>query len=319
MVKKRTSNLPNVLVTGGAGFVGSHLVEKMVDIGYHVTVVDDLSNGRLSNLERVRSNPNFKFVKVDFRDKSVTGILHETNLVFHLAAITSVPLSVRDPLGTFETNTMGTFRLLQLCAGHKVKRVVLASSAAVYGDQSPPLKEVMSARPLSPYAASKVAGEAFLSAFHSVFGMETVCLRLMNVYGPRSWGTEAGVVEKFIRSIEEGSPLVIRGTGSQTRDFVHVLDVVEALVAAGSSLQANGETINVGTGVPTTVNDLASLLEGLSGHKLKVLHEAPSPGDVPRSYADITKAKSLLGYRPKVSLKVGLKSTLNQRSSKGRN
>ncbi len=127
------------------------------------------------------------------------------------------------------------------------------------------------------------------------------------------------MVEKFIRSIEEGSPLIIRGTGSQTRDFVHVLDVVEALVAAGSSLEANGETINVGTGVPTSINDLASFLKGLSGHTLKVLHEAPSPGDVPRSYADITRAKSLLGYRPKVSLKVGLKSTLSQRSSQGRN
>lgn len=309
-----------VLVTGGAGFIGSHLVDSLIADKHHVTVVDDLSAGRRSNVEKHLGGPGFEFLEADFADESVLSkAVPSSEIVVHLAAMVGVAMSVKEPDLVHATNVNKTLRLLGACAKSGVGRFVLASSASVYGDAPPPVSESTPTSPMSPYAASKVACEAYCRAYQSVYGLSTVVFRFMNVYGPRMGGSYGAVMTEFARSVEAGSPLVIYGDGSQTRDFVHVGDVVKAVKLGIALDRASGETFNVGTGVPTAIGDLAKMFISASGKAgLKISTKDPRPGDIKHSYADISKTRKALGFVPKADLSLGVGEFLTWHSQEGR-
>lgn len=306
-----------VLVTGGAGFIGSHLVDRLVGLGYNVRVLDNLSTGSVANIKSHLNSSQVDFVGGDIRDKSfVRECLQDVDMVVHLAAIVSVPFSVANPELTFDVNVDGTNGLLDLCEELGVGKFVFASSCAVYGDPAYlPVSENARIAPLSPYAESKLAGE------HSCLerrGLRSVVLRLFNVYGTRQGLSEySGVITRFLDCIKHREPLVVFDDGLQTRDFVNVADVVGAVLASIESVAAEGKVINIGSGKATTVNDLADTLLQLSGVDLQVLHMSPRAGDIRHSYADVSKAKKILGYEPKVSLPEGLQVLLKELSVSG--
>jgi UDP-glucose 4-epimerase len=303
------------LVTGGAGFIGSHLVDRLVDGGYCVRVVDDLSTGSLENIRGHLSGGMVEFVEGDVRDASVVeGCMEGVGVVFHLAAVTSVPFSVGHPKVTFDVNVKGTVNLLRSCSEGRSCKFVFASSCAVYGESVfLPVTEVHPAGPISPYAESKLAGEKSCLGFCEKRLCDAVVLRFFNVYGPRQGFSEySGVIRIFMERCRQRLPLVVYGDGEQSRDFVHVSDVVEALVRSAECEAAVGEVFNVGTGEATTVNELAEAFLELSGSDLGVFHEAERAGDLKQSYADISKAERLLGYHPKVCLKDGLRDLLKE-------
>jgi len=300
-----------ILVTGGAGFIGSHLVDKLLDGGFEVTVLDNLSTGTVENLSSHNGDENFHFVKGDVcNSEIVRHIVKDVDAVFHEAAIASVTHSLEDPVFTDHVNVGGTLNLLSASLNSHVKRFVYASSCAVYGDtKRPPHNEEVLPSPLSPYAASKVSAESYCRAFYKAYGLEAVSLRLFNVYGPRqSSGTYGGVIEQFLDRLLKGEEPVIFGDGAQTRDFVHVSDVVEAHMLALEKKNAVGEVINIASGVATSINKLAQLLtEIVGGRELKPFYSGPRRGDVRHSQGDIAKAENSLGYTPKISLEEGLR------------
>ena len=301
-----------MVVTGGAGFIGSHFVDRLVADGHQVDILDDMSNGNTTNIASHLRNNQVRLVQADFADsEALAMLLPATDIVVHLAALVSVARSVAEPELARRVNTEGTIKLLDKCARYGVKKFVFASSAAVYGESSPPLREDMPCRPLSPYAASKAEGEAHCKAYAKSYGTETVILRFMNVYGPRSGGGPySGVMTRFAEAINTGKELVICGDGEQTRDFVHVADVVSSMVAAMTNPRAVGETFNIGSGFPTSINLLASLFIAASRREVPIKHSPPREGDIRSSYADITKARRVLGYSPKVGLSKGVNECL---------
>ena len=312
MAKERT----RVLVTGGAGFIGSHMVDRLVNDGYDVRVIDDLSTGRLDNIQGHLSSGKVDFVKGDIRDvslvrKSVDGV----DVVVHLAAVTSVPFSVENPDLTFDVNLLGTLNLIRACAQEDVVRFVFVSSCAVFGEpEFLPVKEEHRADPISPYAESKLIAERFCLGFQERQLLRSVVLRFFNVYGPRQGMNDySGVITRFFDSVRRKEPLVIYGDGSQTRDFVSVYDIVEAVLASMKSSNAEGEVFNVGSGKPTSINELAKTVLELAGVDLEIRYEKPRAGDIKDSYADISKAKKHLGYEPKVSLRDGLQVLLKEK------
>ncbi len=306
-----------VLVTGGAGFIGSHIAERLLADGYHVTVLDNLSTGKLQNLKRCSNNPNFHFIKGDIRDrKTVDGTVESADAVIHEAAITSVFLSLKNPKLVFGVNTAATMNLLKSCVKNDAKRFVFASSAAVYGAAEVPISEDAPTKPLSPYGESKLQSEKYCQKFWGEHGLETVCLRYFNVYGPRQTaGQYAGVISKFFDRLRKKLPPVIYGDGEQTRDFVYVGDVVEATILALGCERAAGKILNIGTGRATSVNQLFNIFTKLMHYRSKPKFAAPRAGEIKHSQADITKAKKILGYRPKVSLEQGLKKFAEWKSS----
>jgi len=305
-----------VLVTGGAGFIGSHLVDKLMLDGHEVVVLDDLSSGSLKNIEHHLDEPGFRFVEGDIRHpRTVEKTLEGVDAVIHEAAIASVPLSMKNPALTNEVNIFGTLNLLEASLRVKVKRFVYASSCAVYGAASElPISEDVPLKPLSPYASSKLAAEERCKVFHENYGLETIRLRYFNVYGPRQAASEyAGVMLKFLERIRRDQPPVIFGDGEQTRDFVYIGDVVEATLLALDREGAAGEVFNIGTGEATTIKKLCEIFLKLTGKThLKPIYMDVKPGDIRHSQADITKAMKLLGYRPKVSLERGVRGFLNR-------
>jgi len=302
-----------VLITGGAGFIGSHLVDAVaLSEDVEITVLDNLSRGRLDNLRRHLGRQGFRLVRGDVRDRRVVeDLVRESDYVFHLAALVSVQESTRNPKLTNDVNVGGTLNVLEAAMNGDVRRIVYASSCAVYGDpQRLPLPEDCPARPISPYGASKLAAEAYCISFHEAYGLKTVALRFFNVYGPRqTGGPYSGVISIFMRRALSGEPLIIYGDGRQTRDFVYVGDVVEACLLAAVRDSAVGQVINVGTGVETSVLDLAGIIRGLVGD-VPVRHGPPLRGDIRRSVADITKARRMLGYNPRTNLSRGILETL---------
>jgi UDP-glucose 4-epimerase len=299
-----------VLVTGGAGFIGSHLVDTLVKNGFQVIVFDDLSTGRMENVKRHVGKPAFSFVNGDLRNKTaVKEALKDVEAVFHLAAIVSVPFSMKHPQVTHEINVDGTASLLEACLKANVERFIYASSCAVYGEPKYlPIDENHPAKPLSPYAESKLEAENLCMSFHENYGLGTVVLRLFNVYGPRMREDQyGGVITRFIKRLTAGKPPIIYGDGEQTRDFVYVGDVVQAMMLALKVAEAKGETFNIGSGVPVTINDLADLLIKITGAcEVKPVHRRPRAGDIKHSYANVQLAKKLLGFKPNTSLKDGL-------------
>ncbi len=303
-------------MTGGAGFIGSHTVDHLLAEGVEVVVLDNLRSGRLENIRQHVNKRNFRFVRGDIRDSHlVKDLVSDVDAVIHLAALVSVPESIKDPALTYAINVNGTLNLLKASVDFGVKRFVYASSCAVYGDaENLPIKEDYPPKPLSPYASSKLTAEDYVQKYNRNFGLETVCLRYFNVYGPRQiYSDYSGVITRFINRLTNGLPLVIFGDGEQTRDFVYVTDVAEANILALKHAKAIGEIFNIGTGVGTTINRLASMLLELAGkNSLETVHSEPREGDIRHSVADISKAKEKLGYCPKVSLKDGLKRLLGR-------
>jgi UDP-glucose 4-epimerase len=304
-----------VLVTGGAGFIGSHLVDRLVADGYAVRVLDDLSSGKLENLSDVLSSGRVDFVEGDICDSVVVGeCLSGVDVVVHLAALTSVPFSVEHPDLTFDVNVSGTLNMLRFSAKLGVDKFVFASSCAVFGDpQVLPVTEDSMVCPISPYAESKLLGERYCFGFGDRRLLRTVILRFFNVYGPRQGLSEySGVITRFVDRCRRGLPLVVYGDGSQTRDFVSVFDVVEAIVSCVKSGVADGGVFNLGSGVPTSVNELAKAVIELAGVGLEIRYEESRVGDVRDSYADISKARAMLGYQPRVGLRDGLRNLLKK-------
>jgi UDP-glucose 4-epimerase len=302
-----------VLVTGGAGFVGSHLVDRLVSEGCEVRVLDDLSSGDLANIVGHVRSGRVGFVEGDVRDAGVVAkCVRGVDVVVHCAAVASVPFSFEHPVLTFEVNVDGTLNLLRACAASGVERFVFVSSCAVYGEPVYlPVDEVHPVNPVSPYARSKVAGERWCRVFGEKCGLETVVLRLFNVYGPRQrFNDYSGVMTRFIERIKRHLPLIVYGDGSQTRDFVYVSDAVEAVLRALKCEGAAGEVFNVGCGRQVSIVDLAAAVLRLAQANLDVVHEAPRAGDVKHSVADISKAERLLGFKPRFSLRDGLSALL---------
>jgi UDP-glucose 4-epimerase len=305
-----------VLVTGGAGFIGSHVVEKLVGLGCDVCALDNLSTGSLENLRSCVKGGKVDFVEGDILDRElVEALVKRVDAVVHLAAVTSVPFSVAHPVLTNEVNVAGTLNLLKACSKSDVQRFVLVSSCAVYGEPDYlPVDENHRTNPLSPYSASKLAAEHYCQAFSHSCGLETVILRLFNVYGPRQRedDTYSGVITRFVRNLFSGKPLVVYGDGSQTRDFVHVHDVAEAVWLALNVRDVANQAYNVGYGRPVDINELAKMLAGFFGDTVEVQYKEPRIGDLKHSYADVTKAKEALRYRPKIALEVGLQSLIHE-------
>jgi len=302
-----------VLVTGGAGFIGSHVVDRLVEAGYGVRVLDNLSTGRLENIRRHLGGGGVEFVRGDVRDvKAVKRGVRGCDAVVHLAALTSVPLSVKDPDLTFAVNVGGTMNLLSCCSRLSVGKFVFVSSCSVYGEpERLPVSERHRTAPVSPYAESKLAGEAYALGFDERDILSAVVLRLFNVYGVRQRVSDyCGVIARFLGRVREGLPLVIYGGGDQTRDFVNVVDVASAVARSVESSDADGEVLNIGYGEPTTVDDLAIAVLEATGSDVDVIHDEPRVGDIMHSYADISKAEKLLGYKPTISLRDGLRTLL---------
>ena len=307
-----------ILVTGGAGFIGSHIVDRLLQEGLTVRILDNMSTGEKKNLAQHQNKKSFRFIQGDIRNfdlvkKAVEGV----DAVVHEAALVSVMRSVEDPILSNEINVKGTVNLLKACVDAHVKRFVLASSCAVYGDtESLPNNENLAPKPLSPYAADKLAAETYAKVFHDVYGLETLSLRYFNVYGPRQkYGPYSGVISIYINRLQENEPLLIIGDGNQTRDFLNVKDVVEANINALTKPKAEGEVFNISTGEATTINKLAEIIQQIMGKTdLKPVHVEQRPGDIMHSYGDASKAERKLGYKPRVQLEKGLSELIKWHS-----
>ncbi|RLG83915.1 MAG: UDP-glucose 4-epimerase [Thermoprotei archaeon] len=301
-----------VFVTGGAGFIGSWTVEKLISKGYRVVVLDNLSYGSIDNLSKVLND--IIFINGDIRDNELLEKLFKEYRfygVIHLAALISVDEVSQKPYKGYSINVYGTFNLLEMSRKYDVKRFVYASSAAVYGDpQFLPINEDHPLRPKSLYGATKLAGEALVNSYSHNYGLSTISLRYFNVYGPRmKSGPYSGVVYVFIHNIMNNKPLTIYGDGLQTRDFIYVEDVAEAnLIALESSVTGS---CNIGSGSNISIKDLAYRILRLMGREdLEIVYDEPRRGDIRHSLADISKAIKLLGWKPRTSFEEGLKRTI---------
>lgn len=303
-----------VVVTGGAGFIGSHIASALSAGGARVRVLDDLSTGHRENLDEIGGD--IDFIEGSVADESVLKkALNGAELVFHEAAIPSVPRSVAEPTQTHIASVDGTFSLLLAARDQKVRRVVYAASSSAYGDQPTlPKSEQMAPDPLSPYAVAKLVGEYYCQVFTRVYGLETVSLRYFNVFGPRQdpGSQYSGVVSRFISALFGNERPVIYGDGEQSRDFTYIENVVAANLSAASATGAVGKVINVANGARITLNELLAELKELTGKQdVTAEYLEPRVGDVRHSLADITMARELLGYESKVDLREGLKRTLD--------
>jgi len=297
-----------VVVTGGAGFIGSHVAEELAGRGYHVIIFDDLSTGSMANIEALLKDRHVEFTRGSITDlPALNKVFRGARFVFHLAALPSVPRSVRDPLASHEVNSTGTLKVLLAARDASVRKVIYSSSSSVYGDTPTlPKREDMTPHPQSPYAAAKAAGEHYCQVFEKVYGLPAACLRYFNVYGPRQDPNSqyAAVIPSFIKRTGAGEPPVIYGDGTQTRDFTFVKDTVAANILAAEG-EASG-VYNIGRGESVSLSELARLVIKLSGRDLRPIYEGIRPGDVKHSLADITRARGF-GYDPKFSLEDGLR------------
>lgn len=301
------SSLHRALVTGGAGFIGSHLVEGLLERGIRVTVLDNLSTGRLENLPK----GSVRFVEGSILDEAVlTDAVEGASVVFHLAASVSVPASVENPLESLRANAHGTAMTLDAARKAGVRRFVYSSSSAVYGERpAMPKREDYLPDPISPYAAGKLAGEEFVRAYAACFGMECVSLRYFNVFGPRQRADSpyAAVIPIFLARIREGKPLQVFGDGEQTRDFTFVTDVVRANLCCLDAERVNGGAYNIACGEQVSLNQLIEEMKRIVGQEVPVEYLPPRAGDVKHSVADISLAAKDLSYEPAVSWREGLR------------
>ena len=299
------------LVTGGAGFIGSNMVDELVRRGHEVTVLDDLSAGKEANLAHIRG-------KIDFLVGTITDLAavqsacKGADYVIHLAARTSVPRSVKDPLESNHVNIDGTLNVLVAARDAKVKRFVYAASSSAYGETpTQPKVETMQSQPISPYGVTKYVGELYAHVFGRNYGLENASVRYFNVFGPRQDPTSqySGVLSRFMLAVIEGQQPVIYGDGEQSRDFTFIENVVDVTLRACEASGASGQVFNGGTGARITLNEVLKQLEKITGKKLQAKYDPPRTGDIRDSQADISLARKVLGYNPSVNFEVGLERT----------
>lgn len=296
------------IVTGGLGFIGSHLTERLLLEGNKVTVIDNLATGDLHNLQKAS---NLTVVVSDIMDNNAY-YFKDIDTVFHLAALTRPQVSIIDPRGTFEANILGTLKIIKYCIKYKVRRLVFMSTTGLYGTQEVlPMKETAVPNPMSPYALSKLVGEQMCQMYEKIDGLNYNVVRPFNVYGPRQnpKGGYAAAVPKFIDSLRNGSKSFITGDGSQSRDFIYVSDVVDLLIKTGKT-EVHGEAFNAGSGISTSINDLYKNISILTNKYVTPNYIDPL-FEPPKTLGDISKAKKILGWTPRVSLEEGLKLTIS--------
>ncbi|OGT22358.1 MAG: NAD-dependent dehydratase [Gammaproteobacteria bacterium RBG_16_57_12] len=301
-----------VLITGGAGFIGSHLVDRALEDGYQVRVVDNLSTGHLRNLPM--GHPHLEFSQGDIRDEAlINDLCKGIDVIVHLAAVASVQASVEDPVGTHQSNFDGTLNILEAARDNKVRRILYASSAAVYGDaRTLPITENTALNPLTPYAIDKLSGEYYLAAYQRNYGIESLSLRFFNIYGPRQDASSpySGVISIFADHILSGQPLTIYGDGKQTRDFVYVRDLIDILMIGLGLKQMRAEVVNVGSSRSISLHDLIHELEQLVGYPIGKNYGQAREGDIRHSQASISHLKTLIGYAPSTPVSSGLAKLL---------
>ncbi len=300
------------LITGGAGFIGSHIAEALLDRGESVRIFDNLATGRKSNLAALMNRA--QFIEGDLCDlDSVRSAVQGVEVVFHQGALASVPRSIADPVRSLETNINGTQNVLLAARDAGVRRVVYASSSSVYGDTPTlPKREDMPTNPISPYALQKLTGELLCGIFTRIYKLETVALRYFNVFGPRQDPASeyAAVIPRFLTALIEKRRPIVYGDGEQTRDFTYVANVVQANLLAATAPQANGRVMNIGCGEQISLNTVLQIASEILGVTVDAEYRDPRPGDVRNSLADISLARRLLGYKPIVSFREGLTATL---------
>ncbi len=303
--------MERALVTGGCGFIGSNLAEELLKRGFSVRVLDNMSTGKKENIRPFADN--VELIEGSITDTAVVmEACKGVSYVFHQAALPSVPRSIENPALSNDVNINGTLNLLMASKKHKVKRFIYASSSSAYGNSPAlPKKEDMKPEPLSPYAVTKLAAEHYCKVFYSVYGLETVCLRYFNVFGPNQDPDSeySAVIPKFIKKALNGERPVIFGNGEITRDFTFVANVVEANILAMSAENAAGQVFNIATGKRISLNELAKKIIKLSGNSFEPIYAEERKGDVKHSLADISKAEALLGYKPRVDFEEGIKIT----------
>ena len=301
------------LITGGAGFIGSNIASELLNKGYSVRILDNFSSGKRENLKEMEKD--IELVEGDIRSYHIVqDSLKDIDIVLHQAALPSVPRSIKDPITTNDVNINGTLNILEAAVDLKVKRVVYASSSSVYGDNPVlPKVETMVPNPLSPYAVSKLTGEKYCNVFSRIYGLETVCLRYFNVFGPRQDPASqySAVIPKFIKAISQDIQPVIYGDGEQSRDFTYISNVIQANILAATSDCESGITVNCAVSGQITLNDLVKEMNKLMNKDIKPLYEGPRAGDIKHSYADISLAEKSIGYKPVVSFEEGLKKTID--------
>jgi nucleoside-diphosphate-sugar epimerase len=304
-------NMDRALVTGGAGFIGSHLAEALVSEGVDVAILDNLSTGNPENLDLIRDR--ITFYEGDIRDRDLLeNAAENADVIFHLAAIASVPQSVEHPVESAMVNDIGTLHVLEAARRNHAKRVVLSSSCAVYGDDLQlPKVETMAPKPLSPYAFQKMTGEGYARLYHDLYRLESVCLRYFNVFGPRQDPSSpySGVISLFMTQAAAKRPPMIYGDGQQYRDFIFVKDVVAANLLASQAADAGGRAFNVGTGSFVRIGDLWEQVCRLAGLDIRPCFAPPRPGDILESVADIGRIRSELGFSPEYAFEEGLRLT----------
>lgn len=302
----------HILVTGGAGFIGSHLCERLLDLGFHVIILDNFNNNydpllKRRNIEKALQNSNCVLIEGDIRDKEIPDrILNKSqvDIIIHLAALAGVRRSLENPLDYVDVDIGGTVNLLEACKKHNIEKFLFASSSSVYGLNAPPFRE---SDPLaiqtSPYAAAKISGESYCRTYNHLYGTSTICLRFFTVYGPRQRPDMA--ICRFAGSIRDGRDINVFGDGSSSRDYTYIGDIVDGIIAA-IDLECGYEVINLGNSIPVGIIELIATIEGVLGKKANIVFMPEQPGDMPVTYADISKAKNLLGYNPKVRLAEGI-------------
>jgi nucleoside-diphosphate-sugar epimerase len=307
-LKKYENESLKILVTGGAGFIGSHLVDALLSHGHRIIVLDNLSSGKLSNLMNV--GDRIEFVSGDIRDLDLLiRILNGCDLVYHMAAMVSVDQTVKEPIVSSQINDLGTLNVLEACRKNKVKRFIFSSSSAVYGDDPGfPKNENMYSKPLSPYAVQKITGENYALIYNNLYGIETVCLRYFNVFGPRqdSSSPYSGVISIFMSKAATQTSPFIYGDGNQTRDFIFVADVVLANILAAKKSDAAGMAINIGTGCQVSINQLWELICKINKIRLLPKYAQARKGDIKHSVGSIQRAKTILNFSPRYSIEEGL-------------
>jgi UDP-glucose 4-epimerase len=306
------------LVTGGAGFIGSHIAERLVGLGREVVVYDNLSSGRRENLGGFEGKVTF--VEADVRDSpQLDYYMKGCDVVFHQAAVVSVPYSVEHPQETHDVNIQGTLNVLLAAKRRGVNRVVFACSAAVYGEKPElPKREDMAPAPISPYGVEKMCGEMYMKAWTTLYGVETVSLRYFNVFGPRQdpRSPYSGVISVFVDRALRGTVPIVFGDGEQCRDFVYVANVVDANVAAATGPGIGGKAYNVACGRRTTLNELLAMLGRIAGRDLKPEYAAERAGDIKESLADISLSRAELGYEPRIDVEEGLRRLVEHERAK---
>jgi UDP-glucose 4-epimerase len=315
MGKIEEGNMAKVLVTGGAGFIGSNLTEALLQRGHFVRVLDNFSTGKMENLIFNKEYTSLVIMEGDIREpSSCQKAMYKMEYVFHQAALPSVQRSVEDPQTSNVVNVGGTLNILLAAREEGVKRLIYASSSSVYGDTpSLPKHEGMPSDPLSPYALQKYIGEQYCRLFYQLYGLETVSLRYFNIFGPKQDPNSiySAVIPKFIDALLQGFPPIIFGDGEQSRDFTYIENVVQANLLAMSAEHLHGEAINIACGERTSLNQLLDILKGVLGSTLFPIYQDPRQGDVRHSLADIRKGKEILNYEPIVAVEKGLEKTVD--------